>query len=223
MTFRSSGLLIRLLLSFEKPQLNTWQDVGKWNDACDLPYSYGLCLTGCTNTSALWNLCFSYMQSNWFTPLNTCQVYDVQPSITVQKQLRLIESWCSSAGPQGVFGCQHLQPGRERAEKPVSLLDRFREPSLTQLESPCLILATQIQFGFGDWTTLSVYPYTVLSKSKVSIRRCGHISNWLVKFQKGNQVIPKSRGLCEGRKYWSGFSHDDQQKASWFNTCASSA
>lgn len=89
------------------------------NDACDPPHSYGLSLQGAQTRQLFLNLSFSYMQSNWFTPLNMCQVSDVQPSITAQQQLRLNESWCCSAGPQGVLVCQHLQSNRERAEKPV--------------------------------------------------------------------------------------------------------
>lgn len=115
-TLTFSGLLIKQHLQCDKTELNIWLHVVQW---CMWSSSFIWHFpTGSTNTSAFWNLCFSYMQSNWFTPLNMCQVSDVQPSITTQQQLRL-ESWCSSAGPQGVLACQHLQSGRERAEKPV--------------------------------------------------------------------------------------------------------
>ncbi len=108
------------------------------------------------------------MQSNWFTPLNMCQVSDVQPSITAQQQLRLIESWCSSAGPQGVLACQHLQ-SRDWAEKPVHrsvpwslVLWAFSKHHRLDWDHPAShYSATQIQFGFqiqSDWTICTVYP-----------------------------------------------------------------
>ncbi len=142
------------------------------------------------------------MQSNWFTPLNMCQVSDMQPSIIAQQQLRLIESWCSSAGQQGVLACQHLQSNRDRAEKPTHrsvpwslvLWAFFKHHRLDWDHPASHYSATQIQFGFQIQSSGLNYLHTVYSYSIVKIQiiklRCGHICHWLAKFLNRNSVIP---------------------------------
>ncbi len=130
-----------------------------------------------TNTSAFCNLCFSYMQSNWFTPLNMCQVSDMQPSITAQQQLRLIESWCSSAGPQCVSTCSPTETELRNPRTGQSLGAWYCEPSLNTIDSTGITLlhttlphksSLVFKSNLVDWTICTLFIHTVLSISKLS-------------------------------------------------------
>ncbi len=185
------------------------------------------------------------MQSNWFTPLNMCQVSDMQPSITAQQQLRLIESWCSSAGQQGVLACQHLQSNRDRAEKPTHrsvpwslvLWAFFKHHRLDWDHPASHYSATQIQFGFQiqSWglnylhyifIQYCQYPnYQIKVWSHLPLT--GKISKSKFSNSKWNQYNQEIWVRVILFKFWldGWIHHADQQKASWFESdfCVSSA